>query len=49
MDSFITEFMRRYTESHQQTTSETFIREDVNWGLHGDDSGCRHCRYIGNY
>jgi len=37
MDSLITESMRRYIESHQQTTSETFIREDVNWGLYGDD------------
>ena len=37
MDSLITESMRRYIESHQQTTNETFIREDVNWGLHGDD------------
>jgi len=37
MDSLITESMRRYIESHQQTTSETFIREDVSWGLHGDD------------
>jgi len=37
IDSLITESMRRYVESHQQTTSETFIREDVNWGLHGDD------------
>jgi Arc/MetJ-type ribon-helix-helix transcriptional regulator len=37
MDSLITESMRRYIESHQQTTSETFIRDDVNWGLYGDD------------
>jgi hypothetical protein len=37
MDSLITESMRRYIESHQEITSETFIREDVNWGLHGDD------------
>ena len=37
MDSLISESMRRYIESHQQTTNETFIREDVNWGLHGDD------------
>ncbi len=37
MDSLITESMRRYIESHQQTTSETFTREDLSWGLHGDD------------
>ncbi len=32
MDSLIVESMRRYIESHQQTTSEDFIREDINWG-----------------
>jgi len=37
IDSLITESMRRYVESHQQTISEIFIREDVSWGLHGDD------------
>jgi hypothetical protein len=37
MDSLITESMRRYIESHQQRTSETFTREDLSWGLHGDD------------
>jgi len=37
MDSLFTESMRRYMESHQKITSETFIREDVRWGLHGDD------------
>ena len=37
MDSLIIESMRRYIESHQQAISETFISEDVNWGLHGDN------------
>lgn len=37
IDSLITESIRRYIESHQQTTNEDFIREDVNWGLHGKD------------
>ncbi len=37
MDSLITESIRRYIESHQQTTNEDFIREDVDWGLHGKD------------
>ncbi|NOR69161.1 MAG: CopG family transcriptional regulator [Methylomarinum sp.] len=37
MDSLITESIRRYIEFHQQTTSGTFIREDVDWGLYGDD------------
>lgn len=37
MDALITEAMRRYIESHQQTISERFIREDIEWGLHGKD------------
>jgi hypothetical protein len=37
MDSLIIESMRRYIESHQQTTSEDFIREDIDWGLRGKD------------
>ena len=37
MDALIAEAMRRYIESHQQTISERFIREDVEWGLHGKD------------
>ena len=37
MDSLIVESMRRYIESHQQTTSEDFIRDDINWGLRGKD------------
>lgn len=37
MDSLIVESMRRYIESHQPTTREDFIREDIDWGLHGKD------------
>jgi len=37
MDVLIAEAMRRYIESHQQTISERFIREDIEWGLHGKD------------
>ncbi len=37
IDDLITESIRRYLESHQQTMSECFIREDVEWGLHGQD------------
>jgi Arc/MetJ-type ribon-helix-helix transcriptional regulator len=36
MDDLIAEAMRRYLESHQETMSERFIREDVEWGLHGE-------------
>jgi hypothetical protein len=37
MDALIAEAMRRYIESHQQTIRERFIREDIEWGLHGKD------------
>jgi hypothetical protein len=37
MDALIAEAMRRYIESHQQTISERFIREDIDWGLHRSD------------
>lgn len=35
MDELIAELMRRYLESHREAMTEHFIREDVNWGLHG--------------
>ena len=37
MDALIAEAMRRYIESHQQTINERLIREDIDWGLHGED------------
>ncbi|MDC9728911.1 MAG: CopG family transcriptional regulator [Methyloprofundus sp.] len=37
MDAFIKESMQRYIESHQSTTTENFIRDDIDWGLHGED------------
>jgi hypothetical protein len=37
MDALIAEAIRRYVESHQQTLTERFIREDIEWGLHGKD------------
>jgi hypothetical protein len=33
----VTEALRRYLESHQAVLTETFIQEDVEWGLHGED------------
>ena len=33
----VNESLRRYIESHQEALTEQFIREDVEWGLHGDD------------
>ena len=37
MQELVTESLRRYLESHQDTLSEQFILEDVAWGLHGQD------------
>lgn len=37
LDSLVVESLRRYLESHQETMTEQFIREDVEWGLHGRD------------
>jgi Arc/MetJ-type ribon-helix-helix transcriptional regulator len=37
MDALVTEAIRRYVESHQQELSEHFIKEDIEWGLHGSD------------
>jgi hypothetical protein len=37
IDELVSESIRRYLESHQGTMSERFIREDIDWGLHGQD------------
>lgn len=37
VQTLLTDALRRYVESHQDVLSEHFIREDVEWGLHGDD------------
>ncbi|MDD2658816.1 MAG: ribbon-helix-helix domain-containing protein [Methylococcales bacterium] len=37
IDELIAEAMRRYLESHREAMTEQFIREDVDWGLHGQD------------
>ena len=37
MDELVSESIRRYLESHQEEMNERFIREDVDWGLHGQD------------
>ena len=31
------EALRRFIESHQSSLAEKFVREDVEWGLRGDD------------
>lgn len=35
MDALIAESMCRYLESHREAMTEEFIREDLEWGLHG--------------
>ena len=37
LQEIVTEALRRYLESHQAVLTETFIQEDVEWGLHGED------------
>lgn len=37
VDSILTESLRRYLESHQEALTEQFIRDDVEWGLKGND------------
>ena len=36
-ETLIAEALRRYVESHQDALNERFIREDVDWGLRGND------------
>lgn len=31
------EALQRFLLSHEMTMMERFIREDIEWGLHGDD------------
>jgi hypothetical protein len=31
------EAIRRFIESHQPELMDQFIREDIEWGLHGED------------
>jgi hypothetical protein len=37
LDALVSESLQRYLESHQETPTEQFIREDVEWGLCGHD------------
>jgi Arc/MetJ-type ribon-helix-helix transcriptional regulator len=34
-DELLAEALRRYLESHSSRLAESFIREDVTWGLRG--------------
>ena len=35
LDELLADALRRYLESHSLRLTESFVREDVNWGLHG--------------
>lgn len=37
LDSLVSDALRRYLESHRAQLTEAFVREDVQWGLHGKD------------
>jgi hypothetical protein len=37
LDAILTDALRRYLDSHSEALTESFIREDVDWGLHGRD------------
>jgi Arc/MetJ-type ribon-helix-helix transcriptional regulator len=37
LDELILEALRRYVDSHRAELMEDFVREDVEWGLRGDD------------
>ena len=34
-DELLAEALRRFLESHSSRLAESFIRDDVTWGLHG--------------
>ena len=37
LESIVAESLRRYLESHEDAITQQFIREDVEWGLNGND------------
>ena len=37
LDELLAEALRRFLESHASELTEAFMKEDVQWGLHGDD------------
>jgi Arc/MetJ-type ribon-helix-helix transcriptional regulator len=38
INSLVIEALRRYLETHRDELMERFIREDVEWGLQGDEA-----------
>ncbi|MFB0535106.1 MAG: hypothetical protein ACETWR_09005 [Anaerolineae bacterium] len=43
-DVLIAEALRRFLNTHRAELMERFIREDVEWGLHGADRSHVRCR-----
>ena len=37
LDDLLAEALRRFLESHAHDLTAAFLKEDVQWGLHGDD------------
>ena len=37
LDEIMLDALRRFLESHQEELMEDFIRQDVEWGLSGDE------------
>jgi hypothetical protein len=37
LDEVFSDALRRFLESHRIDLMEEFIRQDVEWGLHGDE------------
>lgn len=37
LDEMILDALRRFVDSHRDELMEEFVREDVEWGLHGRD------------
>ena len=37
IQELMVESLRRYVESHQDALAEQFIRDDVEWGLNGNE------------
>lgn len=42
-NELLAEALRRYLESHSSRLAESFIREDVSWGLPGQKKGGQEC------
>jgi hypothetical protein len=36
-NELLAEALRRFLESHSSRVTESFVMDDLNWGLHGND------------